>query len=67
MVRFDKHPVLKLMELITVFIFQKWVSYGYHPTDEREDVAAMHLMAFAGMTICIVLGTFAYMYSPDKT
>lgn len=55
------------MDLILLFCFQKWVSYGYNPNDEQEDVAAMHLFAFFGMTICIVLGAFTYMYSPDKT
>ncbi len=46
---------------------QKWTSFGFHPTDETEDVASMHIYSFIGVTICIVLGTLAYYYGPDKS
>ncbi|XP_057368854.1 NADH dehydrogenase [ubiquinone] 1 beta subcomplex subunit 11, mitochondrial-like [Daphnia carinata] len=46
---------------------KKWMNYGFHPTDQYEDVASAHMFSFLGVTVCIVLGSFAYYYGPDRT
>ncbi|KZS17743.1 NADH dehydrogenase 1 beta subcomplex subunit [Daphnia magna] len=46
---------------------KKWMSYGFHPTDQYEDVASAHVFSFLGVTLCMVLGSLVYYYGPDRT
>jgi len=51
--------------LITVCIFQNWISYGYSLVDRDNDEWVHHVMMFAVITVVFCGGTFFFAYFPD--
>ncbi|KAJ8973445.1 hypothetical protein NQ317_003299 [Molorchus minor] len=44
---------------------KNWVCYGYDYNSKQADRNAMHSITFASITLCMVVGGFAWMYMPD--
>lgn len=44
---------------------KNWVSYGFSFKSKEEDRFALHTTMFAGISICLVVGTFYFAYLPD--
>lgn len=44
---------------------KNWVSYGFEFKNKEADSKAMHSITFASVTLCLIVGGFYILYSPD--
>ncbi|XP_049857818.1 NADH dehydrogenase [ubiquinone] 1 beta subcomplex subunit 11, mitochondrial [Schistocerca gregaria] len=44
---------------------KNWISYGFDMKDKEEDRNAMNSTMFFSVTLCLVVGSFIWAYSPD--
>ncbi|KAJ8879681.1 hypothetical protein PR048_020289 [Dryococelus australis] len=59
-------PVTAAEKVQTSVVEEKnWMSYGFDFKDRATDRNVMHSTFFTSVTLCLVFGTFIFMYAPD--